>query len=129
MKNLINQLSHFLQTLGRSMLLAISVMPCAAILNRISSDDMLNILFLKEAAWTIFAILPILFAVSVAGGITKDKHIAAGVSSVVVYEILVRTLKATDDSGINVFGKIAAFNVENNILIGIIAGIIAGFLL
>src|SRR5574344_236459 len=121
-----SRLSEKLQVLGRSMLLAISVMPAAAILNRLASDDLLNIPFLKEAAWTIFAILPLLFAVSVAGGITKDKHVAAGLASVVVYYIITRTLKPLGDDGLNSFGRQAIETIEYNILVGIIAGIIAG---
>ncbi|MCI1904277.1 PTS transporter subunit EIIC [Enterococcus hirae] len=125
MRKIMKKVSDGLQLLGRSMLLAISVMPAAAILNRISDQDLLNIPFLKTAAWTIFAILPILFAVSVAGGIAKDKNVAAGLSAVIVYEILVRTLQK-GDTGLNSFGRVAVANVENNILIGIIAGIVAG---
>lgn len=125
MKSLFSKMSDALQLLGRSMLLAISVMPAAAILNRIADDDLLNIPFLKEAAWTIFAIIPILFAISIAGGIAKDKNVAAGLSGVIVYEILVRTLIGNEE-GINSFGRVAVENVDNNILIGIIAGIIAG---
>lgn len=125
MRKMFRKISDALQVLGRSMLLAISVMPAAAILNRISDADLLNIPFLKTAAWTIFAILPILFAVSVAGGIAKDKNVAAGLSGVIVYEILVRTLQDGGD-GLNSFGTAAVANVNSNILIGIIAGIIAG---
>ena len=120
------KISEKLQVLGRSMLLAISVMPAAAILNRLASDDLLNILFLKEAAWTIFAILPVLFAVSVAGGITKDKHVASGLAAVVVYYILTRTLKPITEDGLNSFGMTGMPTIEYNILVGIIAGLIAG---
>lgn len=118
--------SNGLQIFGRSMLLAISAMPAAAILNRLASDDLFNIPFLKEAAWTIFAILPLIFAVSVAGGITRDKHIAAGVASVIAYNILIHTLREIDKTGLNSFGRVAVSNVESNILIGIIAGLVAG---
>lgn len=124
--NFFRNFSEKLQILGRSMLLAISVMPAAAILNRLASDDLLNIPFLKEAAWTIFAIMPLLFAVSVAGGITKDKHVAAGLASVVVYYIITRTLRPLGDNGLNSFGLQAIATIEYNILVGIIAGIIAG---
>lgn len=127
MKKFFSKLNEFFQLLGRSMLLAISVMPAAAILNRLASDDLFNIPFLKEAAWTIFAILPMLFAVSVAGGIAKDKHVAAGLSSLVVYEILVRTLRPIGDTMLNSYGREALPTIESNILVGIIAGIIAGF--
>lgn len=125
MKNVLQKISSALQVLGRSMLLAISVMPAAAILNRLADSDLFNILFLKTAAWTIFAILPVLFAISIAGGIAKDKNVAAGLSSVIVYEILVRTLQEVEN-GLNSFGKEAVLNVNSNIMIGIIAGIIAG---
>lgn len=108
------------------MLLAISAMPAAAILNRLASDDLFNIPFLKEAAWTIFAILPLIFAVSVAGGITSDKHIAAGVAAVIAYNILIHTLREIDKTGLNSFGRVAVSNFESNILIGIIAGLVAG---
>lgn len=125
MKQVLSKISDSLQTLGRSMMLAISVMPAAAILNRISDEDLLNIPFLKTAAWTVFAILPILFAVSIAGGIAKDHNVAAGLAAVVVYEILVRTLQEVAN-GLNSFGREAVANVNSNIMIGIIAGIVAG---
>lgn len=126
MRNLLKKTNNSLQVLGRSLLLAIAVMPAAAILNRISDADLLDIPFLKTAAWTIFAILPILFAISVAGGIAKDKNVAAGLAGVVSYEILVRTLEGVGDSGLNSFGRVAVQNIRSNILLGIIAGIIAG---
>lgn len=125
MKKIGNLLSDGLQKLGRSMLLAISVMPAAAILNRLADSDLLNIPFLKESAWTIFAVIPVLFAISIAGGIAKDSNVAAGLSGFIVFEILVRTLEGNEE-GINAFGKTAVENIRSNILIGIISGIIAG---
>lgn len=124
-KDFFSSLGDKIQLLGRSMLLAISVMPAAAIINRLADGDLLGIPFLKEAAWTIFAIIPIMFAISVAGGIAKDKNVAAGLSGVIIYEVLVRTLEGNEE-GINSFGRIAVQNARSNILLGIIAGVLAG---
>lgn len=127
MKKFLTKTSDFFQLLGRSMLLAIAVMPAAAILNRLSDGDMFDIPFLKAAAWTIFAILPVLFAISVSGGISDDKNVAAGLAAVVVYEILVATLQAGGDTDLNSFGLVAVQNIRSNVLLGIVSGIIAGY--
>ena len=120
------KLSSGVQVVGRSMLLAIACMPAAAILNRLGDKDLLNLPFIKEAAWTIFAVLAVLFAISVAGGIAKDKHVAAGLTGFLVQQIFTRTLGELGDTGLNAFGQMPISFVENNILLGIIAGIIAG---
>jgi len=125
-KNAFSRLGDAIQLLGRSMLLAISVMPAAAIVNRLADGDLFAIPFLKEAAWTIFAVIPVLFAISVAGGIAKDSNVAAGLSGFIIYEVLVRTLGELNDSGLNSFGREAVVNVRSNIMLGIIAGILAG---
>lgn len=121
------KINSFLQLVGRSMLLAIAAMPTAAILNRLGDKDLLNLPFIKEAAWTIFAVLPILFAISIAGGIAKDKHVAAGLNGFIVYQILIRTLGPLGNTGMNAYYLTPIPRVQNNILIGIIAGIVAGF--
>ena len=120
------KLSSGIQVVGRSMLLAIACMPAAAILNRLGDHDLLNLPFIKEAAWTIFAVLSVLFAISVAGGIAKDKHVAAGLTGFLVQQIFTRTLGELGDTGLNSFGQTPISFVEHNILLGIIAGIIAG---
>ena len=126
MSNSLNKFNDKLQVFGRSMLLGIAALPAAAILNRLADGDLLNIPFLKEAAWTIFAILPLIFAVSVAGGITKDKHIASGIGAVIAYNILIRTLRPVGDTDLNSFGRVAIPTIESNIFVGIVAGLIAG---
>lgn len=126
LKRFFSKLGDGIQLLGRSMLLAISVMPAAAIVNRLADGDLLAVPFLKEAAWTIFAVIPVLFAISVAGGIAKDSNVAAGLSGFIIYEVLVRTLGELNESGLNSFGREAVGNVRGNIMLGIIAGILAG---
>ena len=120
------QLGSGIQVVGRSMLLAIACMPAAAILNRLGDKDLLNLPYIKEAAWTIFAVLSVLFAISVAGGIAKDKHVAAGLTGFLVQQIFTRTLGELGNTGLNAFGQEPISYVEHNILLGIIAGIIAG---
>ena len=70
--------------------------------------------------------LAVLFAISVAGGIAKDKHVAAGLTGFLVQQIFTRTLGELGDTGLNAFGQMAITRVDNNILLGIIAGVIAG---
>ena len=60
-----------LQSISKALLLPVSVLPAAAILFRFGSDDLLNIDVLEKAGGTIFENLPVIFAISIAFGLTR----------------------------------------------------------
>lgn len=107
-----------LQSVGKSLMLPVAVMPTAAVLMRFGADDVLDIDFLEKAGGAIFDNLPILFAIGIAFGLTRDKNDngAAGLAGFVCYSVLNASLKS--------------INAEINmgIFAGLISGLMAGFL-
>ncbi|GAA0300314.1 PTS system N-acetylglucosamine-specific IIC component [Gracilibacillus halotolerans] len=130
----------YLQNLGKSLMLPVAVLPAAAILMgigyAIDSDGWgsgnVYAAFLISAGKAILDFIPILFAVGVAIGMTKEKDGASALSGLVGY-LVVTTVLSTDnvanllqiDAGdVNpAFGD----NIEN-VFIGIIAGLISAAL-
>ena len=129
------------QSLGRTLMLPIAVLPVAAILLRIGQPDLLNIAFIAAAGDAIFANLGMLFAIGIAVGFARENHGAAGLAGLVGYlvaingvqtlvnvpaDILVDVsdkLKGTVESAYKV-GQVKSLRVP----IGITSGIIAGLL-
>lgn len=107
-----------LQSISKALLLPVSVLPAAAILFRFGSDDLLNIDILEKAGGTIFENLPVIFAISIAFGLTKDTNNngAAALAGFVFYSVFTASLKS--------------INAEINmgVLAGIISGLTTGFL-
>ncbi len=74
-----------LQSVGRSLMLPIAVLPAAALLLRLGQDDILQLVGLHQAQlpWlsaagnTVFTNLPMIFAVGIAIGLTSDAGSAA----------------------------------------------------
>ena len=101
-----------LQSIGKSLMLPVAVMPAAAVLLRFGADDVLNIDVLEKAGGAIFDNLPIIFAIGIAFGLTRDKNDngAAGLAGFVCYSVLVAALKS--------------INAEINM--GVFAGLISG---
>lgn len=104
-----------LQKIGQALVLPIAVLPIAGLLLRLGQEDLLNNLIVSESGLAIFNNLPLLFAIGISGGLSKDRDIAAGLSGAVAYLILVSVTKV--------------INAENNLLIfgGVIAGFIGGY--
>ena len=105
-----------LQRLGRSLMLPIAVLPVAGLLLRLGSPDVFDINFIKEAGAAIFAHLPLIFAIGVAIGTSKDNAGAAAMAGGIGYLVLTSGMKALDKS------------IDMGVLAGIISGITAGFL-
>ncbi|WLD92814.1 N-acetylglucosamine-specific PTS transporter subunit IIBC [Alkalihalobacillus sp. AL-G] len=106
----------FLQRIGKSLMLPIAIMPAAALLLRLGQDDMLGISFVAAAGGAIFDNLPILFAIGVAIGLSKDGNGAAGLAGAIGYFVLTQGTKAIDE------------NIEMAFLGGILSGVVAGLL-
>lgn len=105
-----------LQTLGKSLMLPVAVLPAAAILLRLGAPDVFNIPFVTQAGGAIFENLPLIFAVGIATGIAKDGNGAAALSGVIGYLILTKSLAVLDNT------------LNMGVLAGIVSGITAGIL-
>ena len=107
-----------LQIVGKALMLPVAVLPAAAIILRIGADDVLDIDVLEQAGRAIFDNLPIIFAVGIAFGLSKDKHDngSAGLAGFVSYSVLVASLKSLNST------------IDMNVFAGIISGLLAGVL-
>ncbi|CAL4322390.1 PTS system glucose-specific EIICB component [Buchnera aphidicola (Thelaxes suberi)] len=117
-----------LQKMGKSLMLPVSVLPIAGILLGIGSAHFHAIpeiisLIMAEAGGSIFANMPLIFAIGVALGFTKNDGVAA-LASVISYGIMVKTLSVMTP----VFLHIPIVEIQHKHLAdtGIFGGIIAG---
>ncbi|WP_221566792.1 N-acetylglucosamine-specific PTS transporter subunit IIBC [Alkalihalobacillus sp. TS-13] len=106
----------FLQRIGRALMLPIAIMPAAALLLRLGQDDLLGIPFIAASGNAIFAHLPLLFAIGVAIGLSKDSNGAAGLAGAVAFFVLTEGTKAINEE------------INMAFLGGILSGVIAGLL-
>lgn len=116
MKEFFKKVSAFFVTLGKSLMLPIAVLPIAGLLLRFGQPDMLNIQFLAAAGNAVFNNLPVIFALGVAVGFSKEEHGAAALSAFVGYMIMTAGIKVFDDK------------IDMQVLGGIIMGVTAGTL-
>src|SRR5690606_8367906 len=95
-----------LQKLGKSLMVPIAILPGAAILLRLGSEDLLNIPVMAQAGDAVLSNLPLLFAIGVALGFAADAGIA-GLAAAVGYMIIVQVSKQFDETiDVGVFGGI-----------------------
>ncbi|MBR6889130.1 MAG: PTS transporter subunit EIIC [Selenomonadaceae bacterium] len=99
-------------------MLPVATLPAAAILLRFGADDLLNIDVLEKAGGTIFDNLPIIFAIGIAFGLTRDTNNngAAGLAGFVCHAVLTSSLKSLDAE------------INMGVFAGIVSGLTAGFL-
>src|SRR5699024_40358 len=126
-----------LQNLGRSLMLAVAVLPAGAILA--GGGNWINGLagapvggsFLCNAGTSRSDGLGMLFASGLAIGLSKDKHGSAALSGLVGF-LVVTTLLSTDTvaelQGIDAESVKAAFEQNDNVFIGILTGIISAMM-
>ncbi|KAF1679049.1 MULTISPECIES: N-acetylglucosamine-specific PTS transporter subunit IIBC [Bacillus] len=105
----------FLQKLGKSFMLPIAVLPAVGIILALGREDVLDIPFIYQAGTSVFDHLPLIFAIGIAIGISKDSNGAAGLSGAISYLMLDAATKTIDKTN-----NMAVFG-------GIIAGLIAGY--
>ena len=107
-----------LQIVGKALMLPVAVLPVAAIFLRLGADDVFNIDVLEKAGGTIFDNLPIIFAVGIAFGLTRDKHDngSAGLAGFIGYSVLVAALNTLNSK------------IDMNVFAGIISGLTAGII-
>lgn len=127
---------HYLQRLGRSLMLPVAVLPAAAILMGIGywidpagwGEGNIIAAFLIKAGSAVIDHIPILFAIGVALGMAKERDGSAALSGLVAY-LVATTLLSTDS--VALFQNIdpekvnPAFGKIENAFIGIISGIVA----
>lgn len=110
--NVFDKIQHF----GRSVMLAIAVLPVAGILIGVGGHPAIDIPIMFVAGNAIFANLPLIFAIAVAVGLAKNNDGAAALSAAIGY-FVITNVTATMDSTINM-----------GILSGIVSGILAAYL-
>lgn len=129
----------YFQRLGRSLMLPVAVLPAAAILMGIGywvdpsgwGEGNAVAAFLISAGSSIIDNIPVLFAVGVALGMSKEKDGSAALSGLVAY-LVITTLLSTDTvamlQGIEADSVNMAFGNIENAFVGIISGIIASIM-
>lgn len=129
----------YLQNIGRSLMLPVAVLPAAAILMGVGywidpigwgSNSAVAAFFIK-AGGAIITQIPVLFAVGIALGMSRNQDGAAALSGLVAY-LVVTTLLSKESigllQGIPVENVDAAFGKIENAFIGIISGLVAASL-
>ncbi|GEL13087.1 hypothetical protein LCO01nite_06360 [Lapidilactobacillus concavus] len=127
-------MKSYLQRMGRSLQLPVAGLPAAALIVGVGNwwdsihPDAVSA-FLQAGGNAILGQLALLFAVGLALGMSKDKDGAAALAGVVAYFVPVSVLSADTVAklkGIKLTAVDPAFShITNNVLIGIIAGLIA----
>ena len=128
----------YLQKIGRSIMLPVSVLPIASLLMGIGywidpagmSGTGTNAfaIFLIQAGLAVIGKLPILFAVGIATGMSKDKSGASALSGLVAFLIVTTILSPSVVGmlqGVDASLVDPAFSKIDNVFVGMICGIVA----
>lgn len=109
-----------LQSVGRSLMLPIAVLPAAALLLRLGQDDLLGLPWMAAAGNAVFTNLPLLFAIGIAVGLTGGAGAAglAGLVGYLVFDEVFKTLIPQVDGEPNP-------DINMGVLGGIIIGLVA----
>ncbi len=117
-----------LQQVGKSLMLPVAVLPAAGILLAVGSAEfdilpMIVSQLMKAAGNAVFANLPIIFAIGVALGFTKNDGVSA-LAAVVFYGVLLATMGICADArGIETKVILGIKTLETGVFGGIISGI------
>lgn len=131
-----NTMMKFLQRLGRSLMLPVAVLPAAAVLKGIGhwidatawGEGTIATAFLFNAGDAIISNIPILFAVGVALGMSKDQDGSAALSGLVGWLVITTILNIETVASFGVANMTEvneAFGEIENAFIGILSGIVA----
>ena len=112
-----------LQSLGRSLMLPIAVLPAAALLLRFGQPDLLNLTWMANAGGAIFANLPLIFAVGIAIGLTGGEGAAALAALVgfLVFAFSFTTIYAPTQTADPLTVVHGSIDVLSGILMGLVA--------
>lgn len=127
----------YLQKIGKALMVPVAVLPAAAILMGIGywidptgwGGNSQLAAFLIKAGAAIIDNMPILFAVGVAFGISRDKNGAAALAGLVAFEVVTTLLSVgavSQMTGVPADQVSPAFGKINNQFVGILCGVIAG---
>ncbi|MBZ7306553.1 N-acetylglucosamine-specific PTS transporter subunit IIBC [Klebsiella oxytoca] len=105
---------NMLQRLGKALMLPIAVLPVAGLLLRLGQPDVFNINCVMSAGQVIFENLPLIFAIGISGGLSRDSHCASSLAGAIGYLILTSVMKSINPE------------LDMGVLAGILAGILAG---
>ncbi len=116
-----------LQSIGRSLMLPIAVLPAAALLLRFGQPDLLNIPLLANAGNAIFNNLPMIFAVGIAFGLASSEGAAAlaGLVGFLVFAYTFSTVYAPAQMALPTANPISIVNGSIDVLAGIMMGLVA----
>lgn len=130
---------HFFRRLGTALMLPVAVLPAAGILMGLgywidflsSGQAQLFSQLLIQSGSAIMDFLPLLFAVGIAYGLSKDRSGHAAIAGLLAFLVMERVL--TEDvvallHQIEVDEVSIAFSARNNAFIGIVSGVIASSL-
>ncbi|MCK3658404.1 PTS glucose transporter subunit IIBC [Pasteurellaceae bacterium Pebbles2] len=127
---------NYLQKIGRALMVPVAALPAAALLMGIGywidpdgwgANSQLAALLIKSGG-AIIDQMPILFALGVAFGMSKDKHGSAALSGLVGYLVVTTLLSpgaVAQLEGIGVEQVPAAFGKINNQFTGILVGVLS----
>ena len=129
---------NFLQKLGKSLMLPVTIMPLAALLKGIGYwIDPLGwgvnnpfAAFLILSGGVVIDNLPILFAIAVAIGMTDKKNTTLSLAAVINYLMITKILSPEGISlisGLHISKVALAFHDTSNAFIGIIVGLIVAY--
>lgn len=116
---------NFFQRLGKSIMFPVTVLPLAALMLRLGAPDVSNIPVIMKAGGVIFENLALIFAIGVAVGWAFDNSGSAGLAGAVGYLIIT---SCTEVVFTQLNPDTKAFGLSNNILFGLISGLLAGSL-
>lgn len=99
MKGKMNKLTKQLSKLGKTMLIPLTATPIAGLLARISAQDMLNLPLVENAAWIVFGMMDLLFAIGAVMTYAKAKDKAIPIiASIISLSVFKSGLEYIDPS-------------------------------
>jgi PTS system glucose-specific IIC component len=130
---LLNNLFSSLQKVGKSLMLPVSVLPIAGILLGVGAAKLgifpqILSTIMEQSGGAIFSNLPLLFAIGVALGFTKNDGVAA-LSAIVGYVVLLATMGVLAEmNGIETHSIMGIQSIKTGVFGGIIIGATAASL-
>ncbi|GAC1388400.1 MAG: N-acetylglucosamine-specific PTS transporter subunit IIBC [Ktedonobacteraceae bacterium] len=126
--NVSNRILGSFQSIGRSLMLPIAVLPAAALLLRLGQPEVLNLSWMANAGNAIFSNLPMIFAVGIAVGLTGGEGAAALAALVgfLVFAFSFTTIYAPTPTGLA--NPLTVIHGSMDVLSGILIGLVTAAL-
>lgn len=110
-----------LQSIGRSLMLPIAVLPAAGLILRLGQDDLLGLPWMAAAGQAVFGNLPAIFAIGISIGLAEGAG-AAGLAGIVGYFVFAGVFNAVAPQlGSKTSDPIASMGVLSGIIVGLTA--------